>query len=207
MDITAALARCSLHVRQNTFLKEPDWRMLLNDSQMEIQSQTHINRGTFFVQLEQDVAFYSLASARIYSILEPMKDTDDNALPLMTRGEMEAYDLSETGKPTYVYEAGQGRIGVYSVPSEAYGGTRIRGYGLMWPEPITADTSLGTQLAFEEMFHNNVVLGAVLMAERIDTDITIAREIQGQYDRGLLAMRFVARTRMPGTSRTIPSGR
>jgi hypothetical protein len=199
VNLGEAIERCKLHVRRNTWLTDPDWVRLIDSACQEIQSQTHYIQATSNVLLEEGVSEYDLSASRIYRLTRPPV-LDGETLMLTSQAAVARYLADpENGKPVYAYEARSGFLGLYPVPDADSAGKSVSITGNAWPQRMTPSTPLSTTLPFDEGAHDTIVYGALLLAERIDTDVTVSEMVRSQYQSGIVALRARAANLTPGT--------
>lgn len=201
MRLRDAIDKCVLHVRRNTWMQASDWINLIDSAIQEIQAQTHFNIEEAAIPLVPGQRVYDLTPYRIYRLIGG---------PVYERAQLVLVDRErigsllanpEQGAPRFVYQEQASAIGLYPVPSAAQDGTYMTVRGNAWPQRLTATTPLDTVLPFDEQAGDVIVYGALLLAERIDTDIQVSREVGQQYVNGLAAMRGRVASLTPGVKR------
>lgn len=199
MQLSEAIERCRLHVRRATWFTESDWRQLLDQSAKQLQRMTNILSADFRLQLEEGVRVYDLSSSGAYRIIENAR-IGTTVVYKSGRSVLAGRDMDTAGVPQFVYEDGAFRIGLWPVPDATMVGKNLYVRCLHFPSDINTSTPLTQQLPFEPGHHDIVVLGAVLLAERIDTDIIVSRDVRNDYESGIISMRAEAQNRVPGSS-------
>jgi hypothetical protein len=196
------IAGCRLHLREPTRFSPTDWRFFLNTAQMEMQQQTRILEGDFDVPLVVSRRVYDLRTAGVYHLKATAK-LGTTALPVKNLRDVVEQDLYAEGTPTTLYWAATGRLGVLPVPDAASDGQVLRLHGWYWPTEISSTTPDSFEPDFEPIDHPSMVLGAVLIAERVDTDLNVSQMIRQQYGDAIQSMRSRAQNRVTG-ARVIP---
>lgn len=199
MMLSEAIELCKLHVRRATWLTESDWRHLLDQSAKQLQRMTNILAADFRVQLVDGVRVYDLSASGAYRIIEDAR-MGTSTVYMRSRSVLKNRDIDTPGTPQFVYEDGAFRIGLWPVPDSTVDGSNLYVRCLYFPDDINVSTPLTQQLPFEPGHHDIVVMGAVLLAERIDTDIIVSRDIRNDYETGVVSMRAAAQARVPGSS-------
>jgi hypothetical protein len=204
VDIRSAIESAKMYLRRDVWFQEPDWKSLLNAAQMDFASRAHTMHDDFEIPLVPGTAEYDVSAAGMMNVSEPPV-LNGTALTVLSRDALYArigtHDLTLSGTPQYMYPISETTVGFYPVPADADVGAIVLVHGSRYPQEITADTPLETELPFEPIDHPTLVLGMVAQAERIDKDVVVARDIVQLYDRGIQSARHRDRVRFPGTSR------
>jgi hypothetical protein len=208
MDVGQVVDACRIHLREPTRFDAQKWRVLMNAAQMEMQGQTHLLEGEFTIILEEGVRAYDISAHGLYRLTQdPCFLDDGSVLPRYERNRLAGSNLEETGTPDKVYIVGTGLLGFYPVPNAAMAGRTVLLYGKRWPAEITATTPDSFVPEFEAIDHPTLVLGTVMQAERIDTDINISQLVRAQYADGIGSMRSRQNNRLGSAGVVRVSGR
>lgn len=207
-------------MRRDIWFETNDWKMLLNQAVMDFCGETHLLERDFEITLAEGAVEYDLSEERIYRLTEDgvyaLYDSDNDtwsytdvlrASRATLRDEIGADWYTTTGAPQYVYPIQNFTLGIYPVPSADEDGQKVYIHGNYYPEEIISSTPDTTELPFEHVDHPTIVMGVLVLANRIDKSIVLSRDIAESYTRGILAARSRKMARMGTGSKMVTHGR